>query len=825
MVIPRDDNGADGRGRPGTHAIRNDMPPPAPGGTSPAGHSPDGGGAALDRVLGKLEGVTEHAGYWMARCPAHEDTQPSLSVARGDKHPVLLTCHAGCQPADILTALGLTWPDLSAPRDRADGDDWTPAGPAVATYAYTDQHGKVLFGVCRTAGKQFRQWRPDPDKPHGRAWSVKGVRLVLYRLPKVLAAVDAGEVIYVAEGEKDVHALEAAGVTATCNPGGAGKWQAAYAATLAGAEVVIVADNDHKGHEHARKVAASLDGKAASVQVVTARAGKDAADHLAAGVRPGRLHPPGPGRPGDPAPAARRAEPVAGGRDPGARRLAGPSNPMAVARELIADHTDDAGLLTLRRWRGGWMTWRRTRWAEAEETEIRAWLYEQLEDAEYLDTGGNVPEVRPWEPTRHKVSDVIDALTAITHLPETTDPPAWLDGPGEVPAGEVVACENALLHVGTRKQIGHTPAYFGTVAVPFAYDPGAPAPARWLRFLAELWPEDGAAVAALQEWFGYVLSGRTDLHKILLLIGPARSGKGTIARVLGALIGAGNVAGPTLASLGTNFGLSPLLGKPLAVISDARLGRRDTEVVVERLLSVSGEDTLTVDRKYREPWTGKLPSRFVVLSNELPRFGDASGAISSRFVVLTTEKSWLGHENTRLTAELLTELPGILSWALDGLDRLTRAGALTEPPSSADAIIALQDLVSPVSAFVRDRCQRRGEVPVDDLFDAWKAWCENNGHRPGSVQTFGRDLRAAVPVLRVRQSRDGDARERRYAGVSLQRAQQPSASPAHNGPDRVPPRATCDARGCDDPARHCGSGTYCRRHAAMLGAAWPEDAR
>lgn len=107
--------------------------------------------------------------------------------------------------------------------------------------------------------------------------------------------------------------------------------------------------------------------------------------------------------------------------------------------------------------------------------------------------------------------------------------------------------------------------------MPFAYDPAAPEPVKWLSFLRQLWPDDEESIAALQEFFAYVLSGRTDLHKIMLLIGPTRSGKGTIARVLAALLGKGNVAGPTLASLGTNFGLSPLLGNPLALGSDARL--------------------------------------------------------------------------------------------------------------------------------------------------------------------------------------------------------------------------------------------------------------
>jgi 5S rRNA maturation endonuclease (ribonuclease M5) len=242
-------------------------------------------GDVLDLVLGKLDGVRRQGGSWMARCPAHDDHKASLSVARGTEQQVVLRCHANCDSLDILDALGLSWADLSA-NGRAPAGDWTPAGPAIATYTYTDADGRVLFGVCRTADKQFRQWRPDPAKPHGRAWSVKDVKLVLYRLPKVIAAVDAGEPVFLAEGEKDVHALEAAGVTATCNPMGAGKWRATYSKTLAGADVVIVADNDKPGMDHARKVAEDLSGVAASVRLVWAREGKDAADHLAAGYGP-----------------------------------------------------------------------------------------------------------------------------------------------------------------------------------------------------------------------------------------------------------------------------------------------------------------------------------------------------------------------------------------------------------------------------------------------------------------------------------------------------------------------------------------------------------
>ena len=114
-------------------------------------------------------------------------------------------------------------------------------------------------------------------------WNLRGVRRVPYRLPGLMAGVARGETVYVVEGEKDVDATCEAGGVATCNPGGAGKWRPGFATFLAGAEVVVVADNDPPGIEHARMVLASLLEVASAVRIVLAAEGQDAADHLAAG--------------------------------------------------------------------------------------------------------------------------------------------------------------------------------------------------------------------------------------------------------------------------------------------------------------------------------------------------------------------------------------------------------------------------------------------------------------------------------------------------------------------------------------------------------------
>jgi putative DNA primase/helicase len=446
---------------------------------------------------------------------------------------------------------------------------------------------------------------------------------------------------------------------------------------------------------------------------------------------------------------------------------------MEVARAITeTHHVGTTGDLLLRHWRGGWWCWQDSCWVESENRAVRAELYKSTERATYVKPvkqgNGEVSTLEPWAPNRHKIADLAEALAAVLHLSERVSQPGWTGDAG-VPAGVIVACANGLLNVENRMLYPHTPRYFNQTAVPFDYAPNAADPKRWLAFLDDLWPDDADSIRALQEFMGYVISGRLDLQKMLLLVGPTRAGKGVITRILGALVGRDNVAGPTLSSLGSDFGLAPLLGKPLAVISDARLNGHNNSVVVERLLSVSGEDTITVNRKYRDQWNGKLPTRFVLLSNELPHFGDASAAIIGRFVALQLQRSWLGHEDLGLEDGLHQELPGILNWVLDGLERLTLEGRFTRPAYTDDVLITLADLASPVAAFVRDRCERDPLLVIRgrDLYAAWKSWAEDNGHKAGTKQTLGRNLRAVVPGLRSERPRDAGERDRWYRGIAL----------------------------------------------------------
>ena len=221
----------------------------------------------VDALLARLEGVRPNGKGYAAKCPAHEDRLPSLSVTAGDDGRALLHCHAGCTAADICAAVGLEVKDLFPPKANGSGRANGHARPVTAkVYRYVGADGEVLFEVVRTTPKGFRQRRPDGNGGH--VWNLDGVQRILYRLPDLIDA-DPGAWVFVTEGEKDADRLAAAGLVATTNPGGAGKWRTEYGETLRGRRVAVLPDNDTAGRAHADHVARSVHATAADVRLVS----------------------------------------------------------------------------------------------------------------------------------------------------------------------------------------------------------------------------------------------------------------------------------------------------------------------------------------------------------------------------------------------------------------------------------------------------------------------------------------------------------------------------------------------------------------------------
>lgn len=377
----------------------------------------------------------------------------------------------------------------------------------------------------------------------------------------------------------------------------------------------------------------------------------------------------------------------------------------------------------------------------------------------------------PYNPTKNKVLEIVHALKLGCLIPRDWNIPCWLGGDYK-PATDLVACRNGVLNLVTRSLQPHDPLFFSTNCLPLDYEATAPKPKRWMRFIAEIWPEDKAgnydheAEDTLQEIFGYLLTADTRQQKIFLVSGPPRSGKGIIVHTLVRLLGEENCVFPTLSSLAGEFGRWQLIDKKLATIPDARISSRaDTHRIAELLLSISGGDRQSINRKNQTFWSGKLDVRFLITTNVLPAIRDASGTIATRYILLRMTESFLGREDLDLKERLAPEMSGILNWALDGLDRLRRRGFFTMPESSRDSIRELEDAAEPVRAFLREWCMSgpQERVNVKTFYHAYRAWAEEAGHSCLAKNSFGRALRGQLPKLRT----TGAGQNRDYVGVAL----------------------------------------------------------
>jgi 5S rRNA maturation endonuclease (ribonuclease M5) len=199
---------------------------------------------------------------WKARCPAHNDRNPSLSL-REDCGTILVRCHAGCTQAAVIAALrerGLWKPDSGRQEKQR---------RIVAEYDYTNERGELLYQVVRFEPKSFAQRYPD-----GRGnwiWR-KHSRQVLYRLPEVLES----PIVFVVEGERDVETLRSHGFVATTNAGGANApWLASFNKALQHREVILLSDADLPGRKRVLAIARSLIGIAQRILVWEPEGAKD----------------------------------------------------------------------------------------------------------------------------------------------------------------------------------------------------------------------------------------------------------------------------------------------------------------------------------------------------------------------------------------------------------------------------------------------------------------------------------------------------------------------------------------------------------------------
>ena len=392
--------------------------------------------------------------------------------------------------------------------------------------------------------------------------------------------------------------------------------------------------------------------------------------------------------------------------------------PVTTAKALVVQCYTVEAEITIRRWQEEFLEWDGMCYRIVSTEDVRAKVY-KLFEKQGVELNGRVP-----------VDNTLDALKAVVNVPSSLTMPGWLKGDPPQPVKDLIAVRNGLLHVRSQSLFEHSPRFFSTGSVNVRYERDAPTPVHWLKFLQEAFVDDKETIDALQEWFGYLLTQDTSQQKGLICVGPKRCGKGTIARVLRAVLGEHNCTGPSLAHLSSPFGLEDLIGKSLALISDARVSKSaDLQSISENLLRITGEDAISVARKHKSDWVGKLNTRFVLLTNLLPGIVDAGGAVGSRFIVLQFTQSFFGREDIGLTDKLMTELPSILNWALDGLQALLARGVFTQPASGQAAVQEFIRKTTPILGFIGDSLiyDAQAWVSKSVLYEAYQQWCVQEG--------------------------------------------------------------------------------------------------
>lgn len=448
------------------------------------------------------------------------------------------------------------------------------------------------------------------------------------------------------------------------------------------------------------------------------------------------------------------------------------NSPVENAKKFLeAEHSEEQGI-KLVRYAGDFYIYVGTHYRPVEEDTIRSSLYRFLVSCKKMVKGNAVP----FNPTQTSVNGILDAIKALVHLEQVPEsrPPVWLRQFVAIkpPAESLVSMMNGIYHFGSDMLIPHSLGFFNTHSLPFKYDITATCP-RWEEFLNEAWSNDQESKDLLMEYIGYVLSGDTKQQKYLSVIGPRRSGKGTINKIMVALLGQNNVVSPQIEELCDTFALQSWLGKPLASFSDARLTGRNTTGVVSQMLRIVGGDPVTVNRKNKEALDVFLPTRIVMFSNEALQLSENSNALTGRMLVLQMTNSFYGKEDVELYDKLQAELSGIFNMAMSANKRrLSRVGGRFIQPKAAQATLDMaSEIANPISSFIEDVLiyDANGKVDKDDLFKVYRRWSSKQNITTGTALSFKRRFIASTQDHGVVSVRDRSLvnSEYVYMGVRL----------------------------------------------------------
>jgi len=427
------------------------------------------------------------------------------------------------------------------------------------------------------------------------------------------------------------------------------------------------------------------------------------------------------------------------------------------------------GLLTLRYWRGDWWKWDGRRYLEFSTDDLNAQVMGFL---------GRNNVTRGKANTRF-ARDVAANLQGTCNVDSSVEQPSWLFASGSRYAPNCISMENGILDLSALLKNEadclkpHSPDFFSSVAVPYAFDPKAGCPG-WLSFLEQIQP-DPQVRQLLKEWFGYCLTYDTSLHKFMIFEGEGRNGKSVVCDVQRALLGEDNVSGVPLEAFQDRFGLEPMRGKLANIAEEVGNMEKVAEGVLKTFV---GGGVITMDRKFRDPVTVRATARLIFATNTRPRITDRSRGMWER-LILVPFNVYIPKEKRELelAKKFFGELPGIFNWAIAGRFTLSERRRFIEPKVCIEATEDYRVEANPARAFLRERCEVReeAEIATAELYSEYRQYCEKNGYKPLAQSQFGKEVSR---WFRETTKQDGPKTTRpwvdgvrcqRYQGIGFQR--------------------------------------------------------
>ncbi|MCE9548358.1 MAG: DUF5906 domain-containing protein [Planctomycetia bacterium] len=414
--------------------------------------------------------------------------------------------------------------------------------------------------------------------------------------------------------------------------------------------------------------------------------------------------------------------------------------PLAMAGSYLQELRETAGLKgdspVLLYYRSSYWRWLSPRWQPVKEDQLKGEITQSI-----LRSG--VAEV--------SAKLLVDLLTnlrgMVLHQRWDVEMPMRYTPNQVIERPMCLACQNGVLdfeHLDAPELAlsPTTPNYFTACSIPVDYDPGAQCP-RWLAFLNQALPrtsEDDRRQEVLQQFFGYSLLPECRYEAMLILYGAGRTGKSTVLTVWERMLGSENVARVLFEQIGNNFRLVDLQNKYVNLSSEIDFMGKGREGLLKQI--ISGEP-ITSDRKHKDSVKLRLFVKLVFACNDLPNISDTSEGMWRRLLIIPFENPVPKEQvNIMLADELSAEAPGILSWALAGLQQLREQGHFSECGKGAAAIGEHRTTSDTVAEFLEECCRslEGWAVHSQRLYELYVAFCEGRGRKPVGESEFGKRL-------------------------------------------------------------------------------------